>query len=475
MQQHGVVHMDTSFIKSIRPIFWWISPAVVMFLLALIPTIKYGNPLSWDVYYHVHMAHLYMVQGFTYWDPLTYAPYGRPIYYPPLFHFLLAAGNVFNQDILTVARGLQPVFAFLILLSFTYVTYRIYNACTAFFAGFLAMSTSMIHRFVLPIPESLAMIIFPLALYLYYRSVEDDSYRYAAVAGVLAGVISLTHALSFLILVMVVTVFTLALIIVRKHVYLKQFMAFLGATLIVASVWWLPLILKYGYVFLSPASQIVGLVGYLPIFGALSLILMPVGGYLILKRREIRDVLLLIWLLSLIFLANIYLLGVSMLSERILTFAVFPLAIIAGLGLDYIRTQFNIKWFYLLGMIIVGVAVISGGYYMSHTEPLVSTSEIDVAIWFQAHGDGEGVVVSQSYKLDPTIVAISGQPVATGGYDNGKVNQLDTGKYIDGNFTKLDVTTDKVGYIVLNVGMGAPPYSTLVYQNDQYKIYSVER
>lgn len=463
--------MNISYIKEIRTNFWWFFPAVVMFFLALYPTLKYGYPLSWDIYYHVHMAHLYL-GGFTYWDPVTYAPFGRPIYYPPLFQYLLASGGVlFNQDILTVSRVLQPILAFFVLLSFTYVTYKLYNKCTAFFAGFLAMSTSLIHRFVLPIPENLALIIFPLSIYLYYRSVKDNSYRYAVISGILAGIIFLTHALSILILVTVIIIFSLSLLILGKKVNLKQFWVFLGSTLLIGSVWWLPLLLQYGYVFLSPLNQAVGLAGYLPIFGVLSLILMPVGGYLILKRREIRDVLILTWLLSLLFLANIYLLGVDVLSERILTFAVFPLAIIAGLGLNYVRVHFDKKLFYFLAVVTVAVSVFSGAYYMSDTEPMVSPSEIDIAQWFKAHGDGQGVVVTSNYKLDPPIVVISGQPVATGGYDNGRVNRLDTGKYTGGKFTKSDITVDKVGYIVLDIGMETPPYFTLVYQNERYKIF----
>ena len=115
--------MDLSNIKEIRPIFLWSLPAIVVFLVALIPTLKYGYPLSLDIYYHIHMAHLYMTQGFTYWDPLTYAPFGRPIYYPPLFHYSLAVlGFLFNNNLLTIVRGLQPIFGFLIFLSFTYVT-----------------------------------------------------------------------------------------------------------------------------------------------------------------------------------------------------------------------------------------------------------------------------------------------------------------------------------------------------------------
>lgn len=448
---------------------------MVMFFLALIPTLKYGNPLSWDIYYHVHMAHLYLEQGFTYWDPLTYAPFGRPIFYPPLFQYILAAlGALFNQDLLTVARALQPIMAFFVLLSFTYISYKLYNKSTAFFAGFLAMSTSLIHRFVLPIPENLALIIFPISVYLYYRSIEDDSYRYAIFSGILAGVIFLAHALSVLILVLVITVFTVSILILKRKINLKQFWVFLGSALLVGSIWWLPLLLKYGYVFLSPPSEVMGIGGYLQIFGVISLILMPIGGYLILKRRKIKDLLVLTWFLSILFLANIYLLGIDVLSERILSFAVFPLAIIAGLGLDYVRIHFNKKLFYSLAAITVAAAIFSGTYYISDTEPIVTPSEIDVAHWFNENGDGRGVVVSSNYKLDPTIVAISGQPVATGGYDNGRLDRLDIGKYTVGNFTKLNITVDKVGYIVLDVGMETPPYFTVVYENNEYKICGVE-
>ena len=117
--------------------------------------------------------------------------------------------------------------------------------------------------------------------------------------------------------------------------------------------------------------------------GVPSVILMPIGGYLILKRREIKDLLVLTWFLSILFLANIYLLGIDVLSERILTFAVFPLAIIAGLGLDYVRTHFNRKLFYSLAALILVAVIFTGAYYMSYTKPLVNPSEIDVANWFK--------------------------------------------------------------------------------------------
>jgi asparagine N-glycosylation enzyme membrane subunit Stt3 len=463
--------MDLSNIKEIRPIFLWSLPAIVVFLVALIPTLKYGYPLSLDIYYHIHMAHLYMTQGFTYWDPLTYAPFGRPIYYPPLFHYSLAVlGFLFNNNLLTIVRGLQPIFGFLIFLSFTYVTYKLYDIYVAFFAGFFAMFTSLINQFILPIAENLGLIIFPFSLYFYYLSVETNNYRYAAISGVLAGVILLDHTLSMLNLIIIITIFSLMLLLSRRKINLNHFWVFLGFSLLVASIWWLPLLLKYGYVFRSPATEAVPLWEYVPIFGVISLILTPIGGFLIYKRRETQDILILAWLLSLLALANVYLLGISVLSERILTFAVFPLAIMAGLGLNYVRIHFNKKLFYCLLVITVAGAVISATFYMSETKPLVSSSEVDIGNWFKAHGDKQGVVVSSSYLLDPTIVAISGQPVATGGYDNGRINELDIGKYINGNFGKSDLIRDKVEYIVLNIQMKTPPYFTVVYQNSKYKI-----
>lgn len=152
-----------------------------------------------------HGPFLYLEHGFTYWDPLTYAPFGRPIFYPPLFQYLLAAAGVlFNQDILTVAGFSGRIFAFLVILSFTYTTYKLYNKCTAFFAGFHGHVHLTRPQVCSPYTENLALMIFPLSIYLYYRSIKDDSYRYAVLSGVLAGIIFLVHALSILILVLVI-------------------------------------------------------------------------------------------------------------------------------------------------------------------------------------------------------------------------------------------------------------------------------
>ena len=45
--------------------FLWIVPAVIAFLIALIPTLTYQWPLTIDIYYHIHIAQVYGQYGLT--------------------------------------------------------------------------------------------------------------------------------------------------------------------------------------------------------------------------------------------------------------------------------------------------------------------------------------------------------------------------------------------------------------------------
>ena len=58
-----------NFDKNARNMFW-ITPAIVALLIALIPTLKYQWPLTIDIYYHIHIAQVYSQYGLTLTDPL---------------------------------------------------------------------------------------------------------------------------------------------------------------------------------------------------------------------------------------------------------------------------------------------------------------------------------------------------------------------------------------------------------------------
>ncbi|HMK53629.1 MAG TPA: 6-pyruvoyl-tetrahydropterin synthase-related protein [Methanobacteriaceae archaeon] len=463
--------ISTNFTKVKRILL--LTPAILALCIALLPTLKYQLPLSLDIYFHVHMAELYLQQGLTQWDPLTFAPRGRPIYYPPLFHLLLAFSNyIVPNNLLNVARFLQPFLAFGVVLSFSYVAYKLYNITVGTISGFLIIMSLPFHRFMLPIPETLALIFFSLAVYLFYTALKDDKRKNGALAGILTGLAFLTHPSTALCLVLVLTVYTLILKFRKNEVKFYSFWIFLVCAAVIASTWWVPLIWNYGYQFYFPTVT-VPISQYYHVFGILTLIMAPLGAYLAIKRRNLSDILVLTWFLSLMVFSQVYLLGVNILSDRILNFAVLPLVIIAGVGVDYIQNK-NKAIFYILTIIIIISAIVSGFTAVKLSEPDPSPSQIDVAHWFWKNGDHNGVVLASDLSIEPVIVALSGQPVTGGGYGAAKIEELDRQKYMSFQFTLEDLKHDHVGYLVFNKNQENPPYSELVYQNQDYKIFRMK-
>lgn len=465
--------MNCPHILQKNPVLILLIPCFVACCIALVPTLKYQLPLSWDVYYHIHMAKLYFNQGFTLWDSLSYAPFGRPIYYPPLFHvFIGSLGQFFNGNIFTGVRILQPLLAFGVVFSFTYLAYRVYGLTVSFVAGFLIIMSLPFHRFMLPIPEAFALIFFSLSICSYYLSLKDKGVKYGITAGILAGMAFLIHPSTALILIMVLSFYTLLLKISEKDYNLVNFWGFILSTLLVASIWWAPLLLNYGYISTFPAV-ITPLSDYTKVFGTLSLLFALLGVYILIKRREKSDLLVLTWLISLLAVSQIYLLGIDVLNDRILNFAVFPMVLTAAVGVNFFKDK-NRWIFYGLTLFIVLIAVPSGFLAADKSKPYPTSSQMEVVHWFEENGDGTGVVVATDLKLEPIILAFSGQPVAGGGYGAAMIKELDRLKYMNFQFTMEDIKKDSLGYLVLNQDQKTPPYSELVYQNQDYKIFRMK-
>lgn len=472
------------FFKKNRDILILLIPGLIAFIIASIPTLNYGWPLSGDIFYHVHMAKLYMEQGFTYWDPLTCAPFGRPIFYPPLFHFLIAGLTLlFNANPFNVARILQPILAMSVILSFSYIAYKFNNLLVGISVGFFIMFSVFFQRFMLALPENVALILFPIVIYYFYKSIQQSDYKYALISGILAGSILLIHALSAICLFLVVLTFVVMIKILRKQPVGYCFSIFLGCAALIASIWWLPLIIQYGILFKNVDAYSVSIFAYPNYFGTIPLIFAFFGGILMLKRRKDKDILIFSWLISIIIFSELYLVNIPVLSNRILTFAVFPLMTMAGLGLEYFKIIFkkiniNKKFFYMILSIIYIGAIFSGlfmlnGFNNAPSPLRASDSELEVAEWFNDHGDKKSVVVAPDFR-DTFIVSISGQPVAMGGYGQGLPTTLNLQKYATGKANKSDFIRDKVGYIVLRLGMKKPPYTKVVYQNKDFKICMFE-
>ena len=474
--------MTSNYIKNLKNnyVFLLLVPAMLTFIIALIPTLKYQWPVSGDIFFHVHMAKLYMIKGLTYWDPLTAAPYGRPISYPPLFHFLLLALSFLFGNIFEVARFMQPVLGMLVVLSFSYVAFKLNNSLlVGISAGFFILFSTLFNLILFPLPENLALIIFPLAFYVFYLSIESKNYNYAIIAGIFAGIIFLTHSLSAICLLIVTTTYAVILNF-RNKVSLKYLGIYLLLALIVALVWWGPLLIKYRIIFNLQTRIELNLWSYPNFLGYITLIFAGLGFILIIKRKRNADILILTAFISLLGISLLNYVGIPVLSNRILTFAVLPLVIMAGIGVEFLRAKFmergiSRKLFYSLICLVYLASVLSalvmvGEYDKSPSWLRVSNNQLDIAEWFKSNGDGKSVVVAYDYG-DPIIVAISGQPVALGGYGEGIPKSLDIVKYTAGKASRIDFIKDHVRYIILPMGMKNPPYTYIAHKNADYAIY----
>lgn len=327
-------------------------PAIAAFLLALIPTIQNQWPLSWDITYHIQYAQTYAQYGFTLTDPLLNSPYGQKIGYPPVFHFLIAGlGTLFHQDFFQVARALQPVLASLIILSVSYVGYRLHGALAGASAGFLMFSSALLARIVLPLPENLALIFLPIAVLFFYQSLEDAKLRLALISGLLLLIVLSIHTAAFLCLFIIILAMVLVeLLYFRNLLSLKNFGVYLSPLVIIVFMGLIGLIIFYPdflkSIFEQGISAVTGmstsvlynrslsLNGYYDALGPLVLVMALLGGIWALIRRQRKDLTILVWILAMLLLANASLIGVNMISYRVLIYMLIPLSMLGGFGLS---------------------------------------------------------------------------------------------------------------------------------------------
>lgn len=318
------------------------------FLIVLIPTLKFQWPLSWDIYYHIHLTKIYLVNGFTLWDPFTVAPYGRPIGYPPIFHFLLAGlSYIFKADPFQVARFIQPVLALFLVLCITGVTYRFFGFISGISAGLLTIfSYITFNRCFIASPATLSLIIMPLGLYFYFQANETNNFRYLLISAILSGLIFLIHSLTAFMMIMVILIFTVSMKLLKRTSNLKYLVIFLFLISIIALLWWGPLYFLYNPQFnIFPGYPIPISEYYIRYLGIIPTALATVGGLFLLKKGENRGVFILVWALSTLMLSRAYYLGLNVIPIRILEVASYPLIIMAGYGLkvtlDFIEHKLN--------------------------------------------------------------------------------------------------------------------------------------
>jgi asparagine N-glycosylation enzyme membrane subunit Stt3 len=467
-----------------------IIPAVSIFLITLIPTINHSWPLSWDVIYHVLYAKVYSQDGFVLVNPLLNYPLGQKIGYPPLFHFLVAfLGTLFRVNYFEVARALQPFLAFFVILSVTYVARKIYGNIAGISAGFLMISSTIIYRIMLPVPENLALIFLPLAAYLYYVSVKEKSIKYAFIAGILMLIIAGTHQAALLCLIIIITGFTIVEIVIYRNLsILKNYGAFLFSILGIVAIVAVAILIFKPTLLQSIFSQgITSVLGfgtslnynqplsfdkYIRNFGLLVTLFSLLGAFFAIKLRRRKDLYIFTWIIVMIILSKAYYFGINVLSSRVLIYIVIPLSILGGFGVsrvyyklkDYkrfssvrFRSSFLICVFAL--SMLFGVLNVSdptlGTYYANTIFGSVqiappSPSEVGVADWFNANGDRNKSISISNLYTGVLIATESGMPI---NYEFANISNTTSKSYFE---------TNNIGYIVYDKRLTLPPdYNTL--------------
>ena len=511
-----------------------IIPSIIAFFIGLIPTLQHGWPLGWDIIHHVHIAEVYAQYGLTLTDPLISLQNGpQKIGYVPLFHLIIVAiGYVTNLNYFLIGRCLQPLIAAGIVLSVSYVGYKFYGLVAGISAGFLILSSNLVNRIVLTIPENIALIIFPLAVYFFYLSLKRNIYKYALISGIMFIFMALIHQSAAFLLFLTITSFIIVKAVLDKDIHVfKKYIAWIlpsvsaAVLMLIAAVAVDPNIIhnilqngigavtgyrdsiSYNY------NQPLDLIHYVWQLGVITLLFAVVGAVASFKLdlpKKVKDVtvLLVVWAVVMFIFSKIDWFGLNIVSYRVLIYLLVPLSILGGFGLYQVYIWGKKKKILSLplGHVILGAiflfAVVNGALITSNPKIAAfgaqtefgtvstappSASEIDLASWFIKNGNKNKRVVISNYYSGMFLVADTGQPLLRD-YRVlvGKRNQSTLAKENAGyivydkrlKFSSSNKTyrTEPGGlvYFSKDIHQIIPKYAKIVYENNDFIVCEVQ-
>ena len=511
-----------------------IIPSIIAFCIGLIPTLQYGWPLSWDIIHHIHIAEVYAQYGFTLTDPLISLQNGpQKIGYVPLFHLFIAAIEyITKMNYFLIAQYLQPLIAAGIVLSVSYVGYKFYGLTAGVSAGFLILSSNLVNRIVLPIPENIALIIFPIAVYLFYMSLKRDTYKYALLSGILFIFMVLIHQSAAFLLFLAITSFIIVKSILNKDIHVfKNYIAWILPPVCAAAIASLFVLIldpniihnilqngigavtgykdsiSYSY------NQPLDLIHYIWQLGIIALIFAFIGAvatYKLNLPKTMKDkvVLLIVWIAAMFIFSKINWFGLNMVSYRVLIYILIPLSILGGFGLyqayEWIKQKkiSSLPLGHLLLGAIFLFATINGALIASNPKIATfgaqtefgtisiappSASEVDLANWFSKNGDKNKRVVISNYYSGMFLVADTGQPLSR--YNRVLIGKANQSSLIKGNIgylvydKRLKFSSNNqtyraepggLTYFSKDIHQIIPKYAKIVYENNDFIVCKVQ-
>jgi hypothetical protein len=150
---------------------WAIATTALILALVALTAMRISHfPLFVDPFYHLSITRLFdAAGGIASWDTLQFAPWGRPLLYPPLLPVLLSIPYAAGVSPTSIAQLSSAAIYPLILVVVAYVTHTMFNARTAFFSTLFASSLWMMlykSSYLLPATLSFGLVLLSyLAIY----------------------------------------------------------------------------------------------------------------------------------------------------------------------------------------------------------------------------------------------------------------------------------------------------------------------
>jgi hypothetical protein len=273
-----------------------------------------------------------------------------------------------------------------------------------------------------------------------------------------------------------------------------------------------------GYTSSLPISDPISVAKYLVYLGIV-LIFAIAGAVVALKRRETRDIFIIVWIIVVFLMSNSYWFGINVYTIRVLVHLLIPLSILGGLGLsflylDYKKTEYtNIR---VRSIFLVAIFVISTLFAVTTvSDPQLNllpkynaqpysqnylvipqitpptNSEIEVANWFKQNGDNKSVIVSNNYATNIFLQSETKQPIAgvqssehviEWGFGADELKQKEIGYFVfDKRLNFTSNSSEKIisqGTFIFynnyyNITSLIPNSSQIVYQNQNYMVFKI--
>ncbi len=489
-------------------------PAICSFFIAFILLYKYSFPISWDVYYHIHIAELYSSQGLVFRDILTAPPHGRTIMYPPLFHlFLVFLSNITNISIIGVTRLLQPVFSMFLVFAVSFSTYKLTDVKTGVVAGFLTMLCFVtFNRSLIATPATIAIGFFMISCVFFYLGFKDKNLYQIVISAILLGLICNLHMATALLTIGVLGLYSIIQLF-RRKIDIRFLIYFIIIATIISIPWWLYIYINLPMVFNSiPSTDIFIGDFFAKYYGFIPLVFTIIGFYSLFRNFSQKSLFLSIWIFSLLLLSQAYLINIDLVSTRVLEVVSYPLIIVASIGIIYVYDLIrnhkirNILIYIFIILSILTAVVYTDSYTpdvladddynstllpesihkivtpissrykpsiisLRYGDPSLAHDRYDVLEWFVDNSDSKSLLVSQDSVMDTIILSTSRTPVVYGGFSESIPDDVaDPVHIIENHSTTQEIHDLRMKYLLLEKDTPVPIYADVVHENSHYKI-----